>query len=236
MSIQRLGTVIAPAAQSLDRGLITQGLSSVLDFGSVADLFPDPPGLQWDVHRQPMWKTILHTSASGRDTGAGLWAYPRWQYTLSYELLRSTDLEFEWQVMAGFFNQHKGRLIPFFYLDPEDNSVTDQFVGYGDNETTRFQLQRTLGQSGAGFTEPVQAVTSATIYIDGLPETSGISIDRYGMLTFDAAPASGVLITADLSWCWRCRFLADQADFRNFMYKYWELQKVEFITLKVGDW
>ena len=45
---------------------------------------------------------------------------------------------------------------------------------------------------------------------------------------------AGQTITADLTYYWPCRFLADQYDFSKFMNRLWEQKKLDFITLKNG--
>jgi hypothetical protein len=53
-----------------------------------------------------------------------------------------------------------------------------------------------------------------------------------GVLTLSAAPATGAAITADFTYYWPCRFLADQYDFSKFMNRLWEQKKLDFVTLK----
>ena len=194
-------------------------------------VFPVLPGMTWDIVKKPIWSTIIQTSVSGKELRGTYWTYPRWEFNLAYDLLRA-GTEQELQTLLGFFLERQGSFDTFLYLDPSDNIVVGQRVGVGDASTVNFQLVRTLG----GFVEPIKSPLSVpTIYFDGVKQSSGWSggdLTSSGLVTFATAPGSGVVITADFSYYFRCRFIDDVEEFNNFMYQLWELKKLAFISVK----
>jgi len=191
-------------------------------------IFPVLPGLKWDSKKTPEFSTGVQTAASGKENTCAYWSYPRWQFELSYELLRSGALA-ELQTLVGFWLQRQGRFDSFLYTDPSDCSVAGQQLGVGDGVTTKFQLVRTLG----GFVEPMKNINGApVVYLAGVVQGSGWSVDSGGIITFIAAPGSGVAITSDFSYYFRCNFLQDTSEFSQFMYQLWELKKLQFKSKK----
>jgi uncharacterized protein (TIGR02217 family) len=197
------------------------------------DLFPTLPGLRFDNKRIPVWSTKTNTSVSGKQQRAAFWSYPKWRYSLSYELLRADTAHEELQTFIGFFNEHRGAWDSWLYRDPSDNTVTGQSIGLGNGTATDFQLVRTYGANGNTFAEPMTAIDGdPTIYVAGVEiDPADYTVSDTGLVTFDTAPASGA-ITADFSYFFRCHFIADELEFNQFMYQLWEAQTVEFETLK----
>jgi len=72
------------------------------------------------------------------------------------------------------------------------------------------------------------------IYFNGLTQNpSTYDVDpSTGRVTFSIAPGSGLIITADFSYYFRCRFIDDKYDFENFMYQLWQLNKLTFISVR----
>ena len=100
-----------------------------------------------------------------------------------------------------------------------------------------FQLQRTMGTTlpGGGFVEPIVAPNMiAAVYFDGITQNPRAmpSMRILGLLTFAIPPSSGLVITADFSYWFRCRFVDDSYDFENFMYQLWQLKKLSFISVR----
>src|SRR5271165_2937299 len=135
----------------------------------------------------------------------------------------------------GFFMLCQGAFGTFLFRDPSDDQVTGQQIGVGNASTTVFQLQRAMGSTlpGGGFLEPIVApdVVSA-IYLDGITQGPGnYSVDpNTGLVTFNTAPGSGLIISADYSYYFRCRFIDDSYPFENFMYRLWQLKRLTFIS------
>ncbi len=194
------------------------------------------PGLKMDSTKTPIWSSLVLTGTSGREQRAAFWSYPRWKFSLAYDLLRSDALG-ELQTVAGFFNSRQGQYDSFLYADPTDCTATGQAIGLGDGATKVFPLLRSFG----GFIEPVAAVNVlGAVYLNGVAQSIPGAVTTsdtlgYGhanALSFAVAPASGVAISADFSFYFRCRFLADQYDFDRFMNTFWEMKQIEFESVK----
>ena len=131
----------------------------------------------------------------------------------------------------------QGAFRPFLFEDPSDRRVVGQPIGTGDASTTVFQLQRAIGARlpGGGFFEPISApnVVSA-VYFDGITQNpASYNVDpESGLVTFATAPGSGLIITADFTYYFRCRFTDDSYEFENFMYRLWQLKKMTFISVR----
>jgi len=202
-------------------------------------IFPSLAGLGWSVTRSEIWRTRTQEAVSGKETRIADWSYPRHLWSLSYDFLRQGSLSgavySEFAALAGFFNLRQGAFDSFLYADPDDNTALGQGIATGDGVTTSFPLVRGFG----GFVEPVLApnVVSA-VYFNGVIQSAGAyAVNAWGtaqpgVVVFDAAPGAGVAITADFSFYFPCRFVADQLDFEKFMAALYQLKKIEFVSLK----
>jgi uncharacterized protein (TIGR02217 family) len=194
-------------------------------------VFPSLPGLKWNIKRAPIWKTNSAESVSGKEMSVSLMTYPLRRYSLAYEVLRA-GAEAELQTLEGFFNLRRGRHDTWLYNDPDDYTVTDQSFGTGNGTTTAFALARTRG----GFTEPVQSLNSAPVIMSaGVTKTltTDYTISTLGVVTFVTPPADGAALTWSGTYYWRCRFLQDMAEFDQFLQDLWQLQRLEFRTVKL---
>ena len=201
-------------------------------------IFPELPGLTWSVTKSPIFQTRVQRAASGRELRALDYPYPLWQFTLSFAFLRDNPeagLD-ELRTLLGFYLTSQGAHSTFLFKDPSDQSTADQFLGIGDFSRYIFQLQRTIGSSlpGGGFAEPIVAPNIVdAVYFDGtIQNTTSYSVDpSTGLVSFVIPPATGLVITADFSFWFRCRFTDDSYQFENFMYRLWQLKKLTFITV-----
>lgn len=193
-------------------------------------VFPRLPGLAWGVVKRPLWKTVVHESASGVEARLAYYTRPRWRWTLTYDLLRQGGAEQEFETLAGFFNLRRGRWDAFLFEDATDNTVTDHLFGIGDGARTRFPVTRTFG----GFTEPVSSVTAfGAITVDGAPASvlSSDVTDGQQDVTFTTAPAAGASLRWTGTYRWRVRFDQDAADFSTFARAFWELRQLTLISV-----
>jgi uncharacterized protein (TIGR02217 family) len=205
----------------------------------MALIFPTLPGLAWSVTKTPTFQTRIQRAVSGRELRALAYPYPLWQFALVYDFLRDNPQAGydELRTLLGFFMLCQGAFGTFLFQDPSDFQVAGQQVGIGDASTSVFQLQRAMGATlpAGGFLEPIVApnVVSA-IYFNGITQApTTYSVDAAtGLVTFDIAPSSGLIITADFSYYFRCRFIDDKYDFENFMYRLWQLKKLTFISVR----
>lgn len=197
---------------------------------------PTLPGLTWSRHKKPGFNTRVASHASGREVRVPLMANPLWEFEAKYSGLTSSAALFaglgasSLQTLMGFFLQLQGQFGTFLYVDPDDNTITGQFLGNGDGSTKNFQFVRALG----GFVEPVGWVTAInTVYLNGGVQPGGnYSLTAPNTLTFVTAPSGGFAITADFTFAFNCRFLDDQMDFEEFMANLWKLDSMKFRSVK----
>jgi uncharacterized protein (TIGR02217 family) len=205
----------------------------------MALIFPALPGLAWSVTKSPTFQTRIQRAVSGRELRALDYPYPLWQFTLVFDFLRDNPAAGfdELQTLMGFFMLCQGAFGTFLFQDPSDDRVSGQQIGTGDTLRTVFQLQRTMGKTlpGGGFLEPIVApnVVNA-VYFNGIvQDPAGYGVDSMtGLVTFNIAPSSGLIITADYSYYFRCRFIDDSYAFENFMFRLWQLKKLTFISVR----
>jgi hypothetical protein len=89
-------------------------------------------------------------------------------------------------------------------------------------------MYRTIG----GMVDLVQNFISApSLYLNGVLQSLGYSIDQYGNLTFATAPGVGVVITWTGNFYYRVRFIEDQMDnLRQRWLNTWDA--AEFLKMK----
>ena len=199
---------------------------------------PTLPGLAWSRHKKPAFNTRIASHASGREVRVALMNYPLYEFEAAYEGLTSSASGFaglgasSLQNLMGFFLQLQGQFGTFLYTDPDDSTVTGQGIGVGDGTTTAFTFVRALG----GFAEPVGWVTAVShVYLNGTPQSGGsYSLTTPNTLTFTTPPGAGVVVSADFSFAFQCRFLDDQMEFEEFMSNLWKLESMKFRSVKSG--
>ncbi|MGD9613844.1 MAG: DUF2460 domain-containing protein [Alphaproteobacteria bacterium] len=187
-------------------------------------VFPTLPGLAWPVTRTIVQATRTQHSISRRETKLLDQLYPIWEWTLAIEFLR--DLNAEMRLLAGFYLARHGSFEPFLFADPTDFITGNETLGTGNGVKTTFQLVRSFGE----YVEPITAPNVVTIKQDGVVTSAGLySVNAgTGVVTFSSAPANGVIVTADFTYYFRCRFVDDTIDFENFMHQLWEAKQVKF--------
>lgn len=195
------------------------------------ELYPSLPGLSIDIKRTSIHKTEIRESASGLEARATYQAYPKYLFTLKYELLRANAIA-EKQALEGFFNARRGSFDDFLILDPKDNACTDQQFAIGDGATKTFRLTRSL--IAGGLQEPIYGVYNApVIKNNGVVQSGSYTIDvNAGKVTYAAAPANGVALSWSGNYYWRVRFSKDETEFTQFLLDLWKADKVELITVK----
>lgn len=197
---------------------------------------PNLPGLAWSRHKTPRYSTRIASHVSGREVRVALMSYPLYEFEAVYGGLTSSAAGFaglggsSLQSLMGFFLQLQGQFGTFLYTDPDDNAVTGQVLATGDGSTAAFTMMRALG----GFLEPVGWVTGlGNVYLNGAVQPgSGYALTPPNSLSFTAAPGPGVVVSADFSYAFNCRFLDDQMDFEEFMANLWKLDSMKFRSVK----
>ncbi len=167
--------------------------------------FPLP--LAFGASGGPVRQTEIITLANGHEQRNTSQANSRRRYDAGVGVKSLTDM----QTLIAFFEARRGQLFSFRFHDPLDHKA-DGEIGIGDGQTTVFQLCKTYAD-GAGswqriITKPKPG--SVNIWLNG-QVTTLLNIDNStGLVTFDTAPASGVVITASFEFDVAVRFDTEQ--------------------------
>ena len=101
-------------------------------------LFPELPGLEWDLRKTPVFNTKIMQSINGRELRASFQAIPKYEISMSFAFLRESKGRQELQRLESFFLERRGSFDSFLFKMPEDHNFECTFVG--DGATTTFQL------------------------------------------------------------------------------------------------
>lgn len=150
----------------------------------------------------PDWPADIVTLESGREERNTAWSRPLRTYDARYGVRTPAEL---YEVLSLYHVAH-GRLRGFRFLDWTDYrsgpphlapTATDQALGTGDGEETEFRLVKRYAFAGATLDREItRPYGTLLVAVDGTPTPSGWSLDATtGIVTFDAAPAIGAVLT-----------------------------------------
>lgn len=165
----------------------------------------------------PERRTEIVPLVSGREERNAVWAGSRRRWDAAPGVRSLDDVA----VLTAFFEARRGRLHAFRFADPLDHkscapsaepAATDQVLGQGDGAAAQFALIKTYG---TGATAWVRAITlpvvdTVLVAVDGTP--AAFSLDDGGLVTLDAAPPPGAVITAGYRFDTPARFDSDRLD------------------------
>ena len=180
--------------------------------------FPD--NISRGARGGPERRTQIVELASGDEERNASRANSRRRYDVAYGIRRADDLA----AVVAFFEARNGRLHGFRFKDWGDHksclpsgtpSPTDQAIGTGVGATTTFQLVKRYASGNQTWvrtiTKPVAG--SVIVALNGATLASGWSVDTTtGVITFAAAPGSGVTVTAGFEFDVPVRFDTDVLD------------------------
>src|SRR5690606_10207385 len=140
------------------------------------------------------------------------WTQARAKYNASHGIKTPEQLE----TLIAFFRARKGRAIGFRYKDWQDYEAIGQLIGTGDDTITAFQLIKTYNSGATTVTRTItKPVDNAVfkLHFDAVEQSSGFAVDyATGIVTFDVAPADGIIITANFEFDVPVRFDTDHFD------------------------
>jgi uncharacterized protein (TIGR02217 family) len=178
-----------------------------------------PLALAFGASGGPERATDVTRLASGAESRNVRWAGSRRRWEAGGATMRA-DAAHE---LVAFFEARRGRMYGFRFRDPVDwkscapsqpVSMTDQALGLGDGGTTAFQLVKRYGGDEAAWDRRIAKPVEETVLVgvDGAA-TTGFSVDlETGVVTFDAAPADGAVLTAGFEFDVPVRFDADRLE------------------------
>lgn len=198
--------------------------------GWTGAVFPSLIGQKYPIPRKINWNANKQKALSGKNARFSNYTYPTYTWQIDISVLRSAQAFQELQQLLGFINGLQGSVGLFGYIDPDDNSVAGEVFAEGDGSTTGpFQLIRAFGN----FIEPIFLINGTpTIEVAGTP-TGAFTIDGYGRVTFNSAPASGAQLSWSGSWYWPCRFDDDSFDISLIYSQIYKASKLSFTSEKL---
>ncbi|MGQ1193685.1 DUF2460 domain-containing protein [Acinetobacter baumannii] len=202
-------------------------------------LFPELPGLDWDLTKTPMFNTKIMQSVNGRELRASYQAVPKYQISMSFAFLRESKGRKELQQLEGFFLERRGSFDSFLFKMPEDHEFQCTFIGdgvqtsfqlYKQINTTQIPLQHTQAEQSE---DPLMWSENASKLMWSDPESQmwllQFGITTNGLLQMPIPLAAGESITISGTYYYRCRFADDEQQYTNFMSKLWKAGKVEMV-------
>jgi len=169
-----------------------------------------PIDIAYGAKGGPEYSTDVVITQSGYEQRNANWSQARAKYNVAQGVKTQTQLD----ILVAFFRARKGRLDGFRFKDWTDYKAVGQGIGTGNAVTTLFQLVKTYNSGSVAeqriITKPV-AGTIAIYFNSVLQNGSGYTLNTVnGQVTFTAAPASGVAITADFEFDVPVRFDTDR--------------------------
>ncbi|WP_439527829.1 phage distal tail protein, Rcc01695 family [Pannonibacter sp.] len=180
--------------------------------------FPD--SISRGARGGPERRTQIVELTSGHEERNASWANSRRRYDVAYGIRRADDLA----AVIAFFEARNGRLHGFRFKDWADFKSclpsqtphpTDQPIGLGNGATKQFQLIKRYASGAQSWSRPItRPVTgSVRVAVNGTPVATGWSVSSStGLVSFAAAPAAGVAITAGFEFDVPVRFDTDMLD------------------------
>ncbi|MCF8473071.1 MAG: DUF2460 domain-containing protein [Emcibacter sp.] len=200
--------------------IVRDGVIYTIDQGSDMTGFHEirlPEDISYGASGGPQFMTNIIEMASGHEQRNREWSEARNIYDVGLGLRSENNLA----DLISFFRARAGRAYGFRYKDwidykstsPEQIiSSTDQEIGLGDGVTVSFQLIKTYSSGGISQTRRIAKPVTATVKVafDAIEQASGWQCDETnGVITFDVAPAAGVMITAGYEFDVPVRFYED---------------------------
>jgi uncharacterized protein (TIGR02217 family) len=180
--------------------------------------FPD--NISRGARGGPERRTQIVEMASGDEERNGSWADSRRRYDASYGIRKADDLA----AVTAFFEARRGRLYGFRWKDWADYksglpsaliTAVDQPIGTGTGAATTFQLLKRYISGTQSWTRTITKPVAGTVAValNGVAQITGWTVNTTtGAVTFAAAPAAGVAITAGFEFDVPVRFDTDMLD------------------------
>lgn len=167
----------------------------------------------------PERATDIVTLASGHEERNSRWAHSRRRYNAGYGVKSRADM----QAVLAFFEERRGRFHSFLWRDALDHSSngtaaplpTDQELGAGDGIATAFPLRKKYGANFDPYWRPIikPVAGSVRVALDGVEVLGGFTVNAAtGIVSFAAAPAEGVVVSAGFLFDVPVRFDIDRLD------------------------
>jgi len=202
-----------------------------------------PTALSFGSIGGPERRTDVVTLASGFEERNTPWAHSRRRYDAGIGLRSMDDID----TLIAFFEARRGQMYGFRWKDWADFksckpsaqvSATDQVIGTGDGLVTEFALRKAYVSGDAVYLRPVAKPVAGSVIValGGVLQVEGadFAVDAAtGVVSFFAAPASGVSVTAGLEFNVPVRFDTDRFQTSAATFQAGEVPDVPVVELRV---
>ncbi len=202
-----------------------------------------PTGISLNASGGPERRTDIVTLASGYEERNSPWADSRRRYNAGYGVRSLNDVH----TVIAFFEARSGRLHGFRFKDFSDwKSVgpqslitpSDQLIGIGNGVVLSFQLSKSYVSGAQSYQRIIRKPVSGTVRValNGVEQTLGsqFSIDTAtGMISFVAAPGSGVSITAGFAFDVPVRFDSDFLDINQAAFNAGQIPNIALLEVRL---
>ncbi|GLQ26332.1 DUF2460 domain-containing protein [Sulfitobacter pacificus] len=179
-----------------------------------------PPTLSFGSLGGPQRRTDVVTLANGFEERNTPWAHSRRSYDAGLGMRSIDDL----QVLIGFFEARMGQMHAFRWKDWADYKsgratldpvFDDQSIGYGDGETSAFQIMKTYRSGEHLYRRPIKKPVAGSVKVgveqDELQEGLDYEVDaNTGIITFAHPPDPHMEIYAGYEFDVPVRFDTDR--------------------------
>lgn len=198
------------------------------------DIFPLLPGQMFLSLKAPEWSTSVKRSVSGRERRNARWSEPIWSFQVAYEMIRNRPSSKDLERLYAFFNLRSGQFLPFYYYDPTDCQVENQFLGVGDGVATSYPLIRSFSYATARWDQGVFTTFSLpppTFMVNGIAAVA--TIENNNRVVFEVPPPVGATVTWSGYFMFKCRFNQDRIEPAQMVSDLWDLTAgIEFVSIK----
>jgi hypothetical protein len=215
-------------------------------------LFPNLPGLTWEVKRKPRFQTLVQTSANGYSVRTPLLADPLWEFTCAFEFLRDDALHDEFNLLEGFFLACRGQFDSFLLdlgmltKNPDDSALQDQPLPVDSNHNAPLVRLRGASQyaeavyeiNGTPAIKKNGALLLAGTDYNLIAPSNAATLNANGItytgyvVQLLSAPAASDVISADFGFLYRVRFQQDEQEFSLFSQLLYEAQEVKLVSAR----
>ena len=178
--------------------------------------------------------------ANGDEERNASWLNSRREYDVAYGVRNADALA----AVVAFFEARNGMLYGFRFKDWSDYKSclplatiagTDQPIGTGTGALTTFQLTKAYVSGAQTYSRTITKPVSGTVKIalNGVAALTGWTVDATtGIITFAAAPVSGVTVTVGYEFDVPVRFDTDMIDIALKFERLGSIQSIPLIEVR----
>ena len=184
-------------------------------------IWPVTTGIEMRSSKSQKWNTTIEKSGSGKKRSNTSQLLPLWTIEAKYAMLSDAD----YKTIMGFIALLKGAHEPFFWLDPED--FREVGIQLPMVSSGKYQCIMKFGN----YVEAVDYVDQLKVYVGGVLQAASAYSVSGGTITFNTAPSSSAVITADYRYYWKVHIPADGISMKHIFTNFKQTG-----TLKLESW